>query len=98
MKTKKNKQGTVTIFVGLYRLLPKEHYGYEGVMEMTRNEVRQEVRRQQATLGPGNPDAMDSYTEEKLIGEYDAALFEETFNNDLHEAFNTADYWIRIFN
>lgn len=94
----RRKKPEMRIYIGMYELLPEEHYGCEGVSSMTEEEVKVEITRQQQVLGPDNPKAMDSYTPEALVGEYTPGLFEETFNNDLRNGLNTSSYWIRMFN
>ena len=90
------------IYIGSWELLDeKEPSRIEWVEGATEKEIEDEVNRQSSILLSSlkrNPSDMCSYTPEKLVGVYSPEVFCATFNGDLHQAFNTDDYFIRMFN
>lgn len=79
------------IYVGRWDLLPANLEGYNGLSQMKRMDVACELSRE-----------IDEYAkthtkEDNLMGVYNEAEFEETFNQDIEERFNTQTYWIKIF-
>lgn len=79
------EQSNMKIYVGRWDLLPEDWEGYNGLSKMDSWDASEEVSREKR------------HHEDNLIGEYDAAEFEDTFNQDLEGAFNTKEYWIKIF-
>lgn len=89
------------IYVGAWDML---HEGpvprAEWLEAATESQIEAEIARQQSLLPcPPNPedDDMDSYRKERLVGVFSPEQFCATFNNDLHGAFNTKEYFIRMF-
>lgn len=79
------------IYVGRWDLLPEELEGYNGLSKMNRMDVAVELSRE-----------IDEYAkthtvEDNLMGVYNEIEFEDTFNQDIEERFNTQTYWIKIF-
>lgn len=79
------------IYVGRWDLLPEELEGYNGLSQMNRMDVAVELSRE-----------IDEYAEthtveDNLMGVYNEIEFEDTFNQDIEERFNTQTYWIKIF-
>ncbi len=79
------------IYVGRWDLLPANLEGYNGLSQMKRMDVVCELSRE-----------IDEYAkthtkEDILMGVYNEVEFEETFNQDIEERFNTQTYWIKIF-
>ena len=90
------------IYIGSWELLDeKEPSRIEWVEGATEKEIEDEVNRQSSILlssSKNKPSDMCSYTPDKLVGVYTPEVFCATFNGDLHQAFNTGDYFIRMFN
>ena len=79
------------IYVGRWDLLPVSWEGYNGISEKVEPEISRELSRE-----------IDEYAkthtkEDILMGVYNEVEFEETFNQDIEERFNTQTYWIKIF-
>jgi len=72
------------IYVGLWKLLPDEWEGYNGLVEKNEEEISLEV-------------LQESTVRDLFVGEYTHKQFEDMFNGDLVGAFNNEKYWIRIF-
>lgn len=89
------------IYIGSWALLDKkEPSRIEWVEGATEKEIEDEVNRQSTILlssSKDKPSDMCSYTPEKLVGVYTPEVFCATFNGDLHGAFNTKDYFVKMY-
>lgn len=89
------------IYVGAWDMLPERPVPRaEWLKAATESQVEAEITRQQSFLpSPPNPagDDMDSYHKERLVGVYSPEQFCATFNNNLHGAFNTKDYFVKMY-
>lgn len=74
------------IYVGRWGLLPAEWEGYNGLNEKSEEEIFDEVVREKLLCQIPN-----------YIGVFDAAEFEDTFNQCLTHFIDSKDYWIKIF-
>lgn len=89
------------IYVGAWDMLPEGPVPRAEWLEAaTESQVEAEIARQQSLLpSPPNPagNDMDSYRKERLVGVFSPEEFCATFNNDLHGAFNTKDYFVKMY-
>lgn len=89
------------IYVGAWDMLPEGPVPRAEWLETaTESHVAAEIARQQSLLpSPSNPagNDMDSYRKERLVGVFSPEQFCATFNNDLHGAFNTKDYFVKMY-
>lgn len=89
------------IYVGAWDMLPEGPVPRAEWLETaTESQVEAEIARQQSLLpSPSNPagNDMDSYRKERLVGVFSPEQFCATFNNDLHGAFNTKDYFVKMY-
>lgn len=89
------------IYIGTWALLDeKEPSRAEWLETATESQIEAEIARQQSLLPcPPKPegDDMDSYQKERLVGVFSPEQFCATFNNDLHGAFNTKDYFVKMY-
>lgn len=89
------------IYVGAWDMLPEGPVSRAEWLEAaTESQVAAEITRQQSLLSsPSNPadHDMDSYRKERLVGVFSPEEFCATFNNDLYGAFNTKDYFVKMF-
>jgi len=89
------------IYVGAWDMLPEGPVPRAEWLEAaTESQIEAEIARQQSLLpSPSNParDDMDSYRKERLMGVFSPEEFCATFNNDLHGAFNTKDYFVKMY-
>lgn len=76
------------IYVGLWSLLPSSWEGYNGLVEKSEEEIKEELSREIST----NTGYYDNY-----LAIYTRAEFEDTFNQYLNGGLSTGKYWIRIF-
>ena len=81
----------MTIFVGRWDALPAEVEGYNGLVNMNREEIVREVARE-----------MELYEtkfreEDSMMGAYTPQEFEEAFNYDSNQKMDSDIYWIRIY-
>lgn len=89
------------IYVGAWDKLPEGPVPRAEWLETaTESQVEAEIARQQSLLP--SPDAkkgddMDSYRKERLVGVFSPEQFCATFNNDLHGAFNTKDFFVKMY-
>lgn len=89
------------IYVGAWDMLPEGPLPRAEWLETaTESQIEAEIARQQSLLpSPSNPagNDMDSYRKERLVGVFSPEQFCATFNNDLHDAFNTKDYFVKMY-
>ena len=89
------------IYIGAWNLLPPViEARAEWIAAATEKQIEAEVNRQSGLLlsskeTKGND--MDSYSKENLVGVFTPEEFCATFNEDLKGAFNTKDYFVKIF-
>ena len=76
------------IYVGLWSLLPSSWEGYNGLVDKSEEEIKEELSREIST----NTGYYDNY-----LAIYTRAELEDTFNQDLNGGLSTGKYWIRIF-
>ena len=74
------------IYIGRWKLLPKEWEGYNGLSEKSEEEIKAEVSRE-----------VDIMEEDTFIAVYEPDEFEETFNQCLTRFISSREYWIKIF-
>lgn len=91
----------IKIYVGAWDMLPEGPASRAEWLEAaTESQIEAEIARQQSLLpSPSNPASndMDSYRKERLVGVFSPEQFCATFNNDLHGAFNTKEYFVKIY-
>lgn len=79
------------IYAGRWDLLPASWEGYNGLCEMSEEEIKAETKRQQEHL------LRKTGYEDDFIAVYTPEEFEETFNQCLTRFIDSNTYWIKIF-